>query len=325
MVRKRGAWRLAFTAWMVLSSGNAVSLGDEAPVKVDLGFLLGEAITAAEPIPGADESQPAQRELRSALTRRSVRMADATYARGAYNPTQPGSEPTVEAAVEPAEAPVPGDADAAAGENGEQAVEPTWEPKNEVIQERYPNRKIRIEREVTQDNRGNYLNHGAWKMWDIKGNLVAEGQFVDGERQGTWYRWHHREDSDMLSRAPYDKFAPPFVSQATFQSGELHGAWILFDAKQVKISEWNFVEGKRHGKSIWWHANGQKMREMDYKDGLVDGEVLEWNEAAQVTTKAVFQQGRKLAARTEFYREGVKKSEGTYLHAAFVVKTSDDW
>ena len=37
----------------------------------------------------------------------------------------------------------------------------------EVIRERYPNRSVKIEREVTQDAEGNYVNHGSWKMWDL--------------------------------------------------------------------------------------------------------------------------------------------------------------
>src|SRR4029079_13842394 len=38
----------------------------------------------------------------------------------------------------------------------------------EVIQERYPNRSVKVERQVTQDTDGNYINHGAWTMWDEK-------------------------------------------------------------------------------------------------------------------------------------------------------------
>ena len=47
----------------------------------------------------------------------------------------------------------------------------------EVIKERYPSGEVKIEREVTQDAGGNYLNHGAWKMFDERGNLVAQGEY----------------------------------------------------------------------------------------------------------------------------------------------------
>src|SRR5690606_4804533 len=58
--------------------------------------------------------------------------------------------------------------------------------KVEVIRERYPNRTVKIEREVTQDADGNYVNHGTWKMWDEAGNLVAEGRYFNGQREGIW-------------------------------------------------------------------------------------------------------------------------------------------
>ncbi len=55
---------------------------------------------------------------------------------------------------------------------------------------------------MTQDARGNYLNHGSWKMWDQRGNLVAQGQYEYGNRTGTWIRWYRNvADATVLSQA----------------------------------------------------------------------------------------------------------------------------
>src|SRR5262245_2176489 len=35
----------------------------------------------------------------------------------------------------------------------------------EVIRERYPDGKVRVERQVTLDADGNYVNHGPWKWY----------------------------------------------------------------------------------------------------------------------------------------------------------------
>ena len=43
------------------------------------------------------------------------------------------------------------------------------------VRERYPNGEVRVEREVLQDEDGNYVNHGAWKLFDSKGRLLAGG------------------------------------------------------------------------------------------------------------------------------------------------------
>ena len=65
---------------------------------------------------------------------------------------------------------------------------PPSELVTELIKERYPNGRVKIAREVTQDNHGNYINHGSWKMWDERGTLVAQGQYHEGQRTGLWNR-----------------------------------------------------------------------------------------------------------------------------------------
>src|SRR5262245_59309468 len=68
------------------------------------------------------------------------------------------------------------------------------QPMVEVVRERYPDGKVKIERDVTVDADGNYVNHGAWRMWDDSGRLVAEGQFAMGRRSGQWSRsWSRGE------------------------------------------------------------------------------------------------------------------------------------
>jgi len=195
----------------------------------------------------------------------------------------------------------------------------------ELIQERYPNRAIRIEREVRQDANGNYVNHGVWKMWDQRGNVIAEGQFQDGERDGTWNRWYRAAEVDLIKTMPYEQFTGPYISQATFNGGKLEGKWTIYDAKQHKISEIGFSGGQRHGKSTWWYASGQKMREIDYRDGEIDGQYVEWTPDNRPIVRDTYQGGRKLARKSAEYSSTQKKSEGTYLFAKDVVRTPDDW
>ena len=37
----------------------------------------------------------------------------------------------------------------------------------ETFTEHYPNGNVRIQREVSLDGKGNYVNHGSWKMWGL--------------------------------------------------------------------------------------------------------------------------------------------------------------
>ena len=195
----------------------------------------------------------------------------------------------------------------------------------EVIRERYPNRRIKIEREVKQDDQKNYHNHGSWKFWDENGNLMVEGRYDNGIRQGIWKRWHTRKDSRLFSQYPYSSYAEPFISQTEFNEGEMDGNWVIYDGKQRKISQWSFLNGQRDGLSMWWHPNGKQLREITYKDGDIHGEILEYTEAGVLSSKSSFEHGRMLAPRIEKYKDGAKKTQGMYLHARIVLKENDDW
>jgi antitoxin component YwqK of YwqJK toxin-antitoxin module len=195
----------------------------------------------------------------------------------------------------------------------------------EVIRERYPNRSVKIEREVTQDAEGNYVNHGSWKMWDPQGSLVAEGQYHYGERAGVWNRWFRTGEVELLKAVPYNAFKGPFISQASFEAGRLSGKWTIFDSSQHKISEFEFVDGERHGDFTWWFPNGQKMRECHYESGEMNGQLVEWAQDSRVVTQVTFDHGRRLGSRAEKHTAGGNKSEGRILFAKEILQTGDDW
>jgi len=195
----------------------------------------------------------------------------------------------------------------------------------EVVRERYPNRAVKIEREVIQDATQNYVNHGSWKMWDQQGKVVLEGQYQHDKREGTWNRWYRPAEVELLNTQPYRQFQGPYLSQATFKNGQLNGRWTIYDSKQAKISEWEFRDGVRHGTSTWWYPTGRKMREVVYNNGEADGERLEWAPDGNLAVREVFEQGRKVDKKVESYPGGQKKSEGVYLFAKLALIHPDEW
>lgn len=196
----------------------------------------------------------------------------------------------------------------------------------EVIHERYPNRAVKIERHVIQDSSGNYVNHGRWTMYDEQGHTVAYGDYRYGERHGVWTRWHTPTGKDMFSQLPYKSFQAPFVSEVMFDNGRIHGLWTVYDSKDRKCSEFTFEHDEREGKSTWYNPNGEKMREIDFTAGQLDGHWMEWGASKSVTKNESYQNGRGLAKKVEMHKGSkVKKSEGTYLLARQVLKTTYDW
>jgi antitoxin component YwqK of YwqJK toxin-antitoxin module len=197
---------------------------------------------------------------------------------------------------------------------------------NEVIQERYPNRTVKIERQVTQDSEGNYINHGSWMMWDEKGRMIGAGEFKNGERNGTWTRWYGANEGEMFAGPAFKAFQGPFISEANFADGKLHGVWTVYDSRKRKVTEWEFDHGERNGKSVTYGANGNKLSEVTFRNGQLDGDALEWDAAGKQTAKDTYINGRKLGPKTEFYTTGgAKKTEGVYLFARQTSNYTYDW
>lgn len=210
-------------------------------------------------------------------------------------------------------------------EEEEVEPEPSEVLAQETIQERYEDGKIKVERGVAQDESENYVNHGPWKMYDPSGKVIAEGSYELGERHGAWSRTYQTEDAELFSVAPFNLFTGPFVSQATFRRGKLHGRWTIRDANDQKVCEWTFVDGRRDGESTWYYHTGRPMRVIHYRQGQIHGELLEWDVDNNPVTRVEYQDGRRLDTTTETYPDGQKKVEGQVLHARLVVKDPDDW
>jgi antitoxin component YwqK of YwqJK toxin-antitoxin module len=215
------------------------------------------------------------------------------------------------------------------------------EPKTEVITERYPNRTVKVERHVAQDEEGNYFNHGAWSNWDEKGVLRGTGEYRRGKRHGKWVRWFNAGEGKMFAGAPYKFFQPPFVAEATFVDDKLDGVWTVLDSKGRKASEWHFVNGQLHGNAVWYFPTGQKQREANYQQDQIEGHLLEWSletpkrqayrgqPAPQpvytLVGKTLYINGRREGPHVEYYSPGKKKVEGTWLLAKEVVKSEYDF
>ena len=196
----------------------------------------------------------------------------------------------------------------------------------ETIRERYEDGKVRIERQVTLDADGNYVNHGEWKMMSRAGDVVAEGHYDMGKRIGTWTRWHSRPDAPELAEFPLNHFKTPFQSQVNFVNDEMEGDWIITDSAQKKCMQVSLVNGKRNGQVVTWLPNGKVYRQATYENGVPVGEVLEVDKSGELKTAANFVDGRKIVTKTTyFHRDHKKQTEAGYLAATTVERSPDDF
>ncbi len=195
----------------------------------------------------------------------------------------------------------------------------------ERIQERFPNGALRVEREMIQDEEGNFLRHGIYREYDLKGTLIVEGEYRMGQREGIWQRLHTAAESPLFQTAPYKDFSGPFLSQVNFTNNRLDGKWIIADSQQRKISEISFTRGERNGPAIWYYPNGVVMTQISYEEGRVHGEIVSWGSDSTVLAKEKFKHGRKVSVRIDYFSKDTKRREVNYLDAMLYARTPDDW
>jgi antitoxin component YwqK of YwqJK toxin-antitoxin module len=198
----------------------------------------------------------------------------------------------------------------------------------EIVRERYPDGKVRIERQVTQDEQGNYVNHGAWKMLTTQGEVSAEGQYNMGQRVGLWVRWHGRNDAPIFNEFPFNRFEAPFRSQANFTDGQLDGDWLITDANDRKVMQIALKNGQRHGPAVTWLATGKTFRQATYDQSVPVGDVLEADsKTGELKRAESYVDGRKVITRTAYHNGNrqKKKSESLYLAATTIQQSPDEY
>jgi len=195
----------------------------------------------------------------------------------------------------------------------------------EVVKQRYPDGKVKLAYEVARDANDNFVKHGDWKLFNLEGEVIAQGQYRNNEQHGRWQRWHNGTDSELFLEEPYTQFTPPYFSETDFQHDQLHGIWSIRDSQGRTISEIEFRDGVRHGKATWWHANGNLMQEISFADGEIHGDLFVFTSDGRQRAHHIYKHGRREAAMTTKFANGQKKSEGQVLHAATVITEPDDW
>lgn len=197
----------------------------------------------------------------------------------------------------------------------------------ELIKERYTGGAVKVEREMTQDTDGSYVLHGAWRHFDEQGRLIIDGRHDHNQKVGVWRKFYRGSEAPLLTTVPYKDFTAPFISQANFHAGQIHGKWTITDSKQRKVHDVEFCDGQRHGKATWYYPNGAIMLQAQYEHGRVNGDVMKFAPDSSVIAQENYQAGRKLAPKVEFFdaERTIKKQETTYLHGLLVVKTPDSW
>ena len=185
----------------------------------------------------------------------------------------------------------------------------------ELVRERYLDGKVRIERQVTLNNDGNYVNHGAWKMYTPAGDVIAEGQYNFGERNGMWTRWNGRKDSPLLNEFPLQGFQSP-VHVASDVRQRQDGRRLGHHRRQRSQGDADHRSrnGQRNGTATTYLPNGKVLSQTTYQNGTPVGDLLEVNKkTGELARTGTYEEGRKVVTKTNYFPGSKKEAVGDHV------------
>lgn len=197
--------------------------------------------------------------------------------------------------------------------------------ETELVRDRFPSGKPRVERRVTLDAEGNYVNHGEYREFSDKGDLLVSGSYQQGQRTGVWAKFLVGNESQLSKTYPFAKLRPPFTSSVEFEMDHMQGVWVISDRDKRVACQIELQHGQRHGTMTFYHPNGQVYLQSTYVNGVLDGPSLEKNQEGKVVRDELYTTGRKQVVETEHFNNKSVKSIMRFLTAAQQVAQPDNW
>ncbi len=124
--------------------------------------------------------------------------------------------------------------------------------KTEVLEDSWPNGKLRLRHEVLHQPDGTVVDHGTYATWFDNGMREYEGSYVQGRLEGLATRWHRNG---------------------------------------VKESEQYYAQGVRNGPRFMWDENGLLRKEEHFVDDKPDGVWTTWDDKGRIKAQQRYDQG----------------------------------
>lgn len=122
----------------------------------------------------------------------------------------------------------------------------------ELIEERWPNGALRLQKQVVRQKDGTLLEHGTFVTWHDNGQKAYEAVYVHGRLEGVATSWH------------------------------LNGQ---------KWAEEHYVAGKRHGNRLSWDEQGRLRKEEHFDEDRPDGTWTTWDAQGKIKAQQRFDKG----------------------------------
>jgi antitoxin component YwqK of YwqJK toxin-antitoxin module len=167
-----------------------------------------------------------------------------------------------------------------------------------------PGLKKLIEKWCERSEQGEHVRHGPYVELYEGGGKRESGQFREGKRDGTWFRWHPNGKIDAITVWDNGK---PVSFEAWHDNGQ-------------KWEEGSFVDGFKQGMWSRWHVNGQKELESYFEHGTLDRRYTVWHDNGQKEQQGMYNMGVREGLWVSWHRNGQKRQE-ILFHGG----QPDDW
>lgn len=194
----------------------------------------------------------------------------------------------------------------------------------ELVQQRFTNGRVNVERWVVETADGDFVNHGTYVRYNEAGQVVVSGRYDMGMRSGDWSREISGKEVEGLTRQALQGFKAPFASKAVFKNGQLNGDWTCSDSTGKLVFVWTFEKGKRNGPSTLFNAKNEVVASVQYKDNLADGPARVITAAGRSPEDIEFDNGRMLQRVAQYY-PAQKVSPTNRQAAPKKALKSEDW
>ena len=133
-------------------------------------------------------------------------------------------------------------------------------------------------------------------FYDVKKNIVSEGNLVNKEYDGPW-KYYHQASKVIMTLEHY-------------KNGKLHGKRETYFPNGKLAEEGNYVYGVQQGNYKKYNAKGGILEDVNYKNGQVDGIAIYNDGDGKLASKGPYINGLK-KGYWEFYKNGklIKKEK----------------
>ncbi len=194
----------------------------------------------------------------------------------------------------------------------------------ELVRERYSDGKIHVEKQVAMAKSGDFVNHGSYREYSPKGDVLVEGRYEWGVMVGTWVKRLDAAESKKVEQQLNVAFKAPFISSAEFVGGKLNNVWTIVDKDNKVIVQIELKDGLRDGLTTIYAVDGEIRMQQTFSKGVLNGASFEKLEGKNARDEK-FVDGRKVIEDTQRLPNGNLKSSHTYLSPAYRIATPDNW